>query len=108
MDPRLWQILDTPPGDLYIRHISLSDHGKSVMVDCEAFNVAYPNGKKFRLTFAHCRDVHWQASDPMAHRDGQMQALGVYLGEERHSKAAVVYTGDTEMSVLYNEIHIDE
>jgi hypothetical protein len=107
MDPRLWELLNTPPGTLYINNISLSQQGKSVIIDCETFNDAYPNGKCFRLRFSHCRDLHWQASDPMRPDDAAAEALGVYLGEQLHGKPAVVYTGGTEMSVLYNSIEID-
>jgi hypothetical protein len=108
MDPRLWQILNTVPGELYIREISLSHQGKSLILDCETFNETHPNGRRFRLTFSRCRDVHWQASNPHPEGDEVAQALGVYLGEELHMKPAVVYTGGTEMSVLYDEIRIDE
>jgi hypothetical protein len=105
MDPRLWEMLNSPPGELFIRRISLLCEGQSLEVECETFNDSHPHGKKFRMVFSNCRDIRWESSDPYMQKP-EVQAFGMYLGEELHGKPAVVYTGGTEMSVLYDEVYI--
>ena len=105
MDPRLWRLLNTEPGELYILDVHVLHAGSTLEIECEAKNSVYPNGKIYRITFKNCRDIHWQAMNP--DNDNEVaQALGIYLGEQQHNKPAVVYTGETEMSVLYSEIMV--
>jgi hypothetical protein len=106
MDPRLWKLLDLSPGALYIQNVHLSHNESTLTLDCRAISDAYPKGRAFQIMFKNCRDVRWQAVDPHAN-ESMPQALGLYLGEEEHHKPAVVYTGSTEMTVLYNELVID-
>jgi len=105
MDPRLWELLSLPPGSVYIRDVRLCHTNSTVIVDCDAVTDADPNGTSFQLTFKNCRDVHWEAVDPYS-KDELVQAFGVYLGEEAHNKPAVIYTGITEMTVLYDEVQV--
>jgi hypothetical protein len=105
MDPRLWQLLEMPPADLYIRRVWLSHEGSTLTLECEAVCKDYPDGRVFQIAFQHCRDIHWQSVGPV---NGNVtpQALGMYLGERDHNKPAVVYTGDTEMTVLYHDVMV--
>lgn len=106
MDPRLWQWLNSPPGELFIRSIALSHTSSTLTLECEAYSDVYPGGKTFRLRFMNCRDIRWQAMD--THPEGErIQALGMYLGEHSHHRPAVMYTGAVEMSVLYSKVQID-
>ncbi len=105
MDPRLWELLNLPPGSVYIEHVYLSHVGSTLTLNCKAFGEAYPKGKPFQIQFRNCRDIRWEAVDPNAGEEAA-EALGVYLGEHAHHKPAVVYTGATEMTVLYNEINV--
>lgn len=105
MDPRLWQLVNLTPGELYVQNVKISHIESTLTLECRAFHNTYPKGKAINITFKNCRDIRWQAVDPHAGEEAA-QALGVYLGEQQHGKPAVVYTGATEMSVLYNEIMI--
>lgn len=106
MDPRLWQQLNMSPGELFIRHISLSHKDSTLTLECEAVSNSAAKRRQFRLEFVNCRDIRWQSLD--AHSDEMVKALGLYLGEESHRKPAVVYTGAVEMSVLYRSVRINE
>lgn len=105
MDPRLWQLLNLSPGDFYIRNVQLNNGGSTLAIDCTIVNETHPKGKDARLHFMNCRDIRCQVLDP-TFREEVVQALGVYLGEQSHTKPAVLYTGITEMSVLYDEIAV--
>lgn len=105
MDPRLWQLLNTAPGELFIRRMWLSHNNNTLTLECEAVNDVYPNGMTFELQFKNCRDIRWQSMSAASIQE-HLQALGFYLGEQAHHKPAVVYTGESEMSVLYQELDI--
>lgn len=106
MDPRLWEWLNMPPGELFIRRIALSHKNSTLTLECEAISEKTAKRRAFHLQFVNCRDIRWQALD--VHDGESVKALGVYLGEGSHGKPAVLYTGLAEMSVLYSEIHIGE
>lgn len=105
MDPRLWQTVNLTPGELYVQNVKISHVESTLTLECKAFHDTYPKGKNIYITFKNCRDIRWQAVDPHAGEEA-MQALGIFLGEHCHGKPAVVYTGATELSVLYNEVRI--
>ncbi|MEM6283382.1 MAG: hypothetical protein AAF787_14400 [Chloroflexota bacterium] len=105
MDPRLWELLRLPPGTLYIHNVHLQHSESTVIVDCQAITDDTPRGKTFQINFKNCRNVQWEAIDPYS-TDKNVQAYGVFLGEQSHSKAAIIYTGLTEMSVLYDSVNV--
>ncbi len=106
MDPRLWELLKAEPGVLYIREAKFVPKGSQLSLDCEYINNTHPRGRSFELTFKHCRDIRWQVMDPTTNAEA-VEALGLYLGEQSHTKPAVVYTGVTEVMVLYSELSIN-
>lgn len=105
MDPRLWQLVDLPPGDLYVRHVQLDHETGTLALECEVFYPDYGDSQTFQLRFKKCRGIRWEAMDTDA-GEAAAHALGIYLGEQSHTKPAVVYTGANEMSVLYQEVDV--
>ncbi|MEL7235463.1 MAG: hypothetical protein AAGK74_13260, partial [Chloroflexota bacterium] len=103
MDPRLWELLRLPPGALYIQNVRLCHEGSTVIVDCTAITDENPRGQNFQINFKNCRNVQWEAMDPY-NTEANVQAFGVFLGEQSHNKPAIIYTGMTEMSVLYDSV----
>ncbi len=103
MDPRLWQLLNVPPGSVYVNNMNLCPKNSTLTVDCRALSDTYPKGKSFEIQFSHCRDVRWQAVNPGG-SDEVVEALGLFLGEEGYNKPAVVYTGGIEVSVYYGDV----
>lgn len=106
MDPRLWQLLNLPTGSVYIHNIQLSHKNSTVILDCYAQTEMAQKDKPFKLIFTHCRDVQWQAVDPNSGSD-IVQAVALYLGEKMGNKPAVVYTGSTEMSIIYDDVIVE-
>ncbi|MFZ4814380.1 MAG: hypothetical protein ACOYL5_07585 [Phototrophicaceae bacterium] len=104
MDPRLWALLNTAAGEVFLRRIWLDCAANVLVLECNLTANGHQNS--FRLRFTDCRDLHWQANMPDT-SGGDLPALGLFLGQARHHRAAVIYTGGTEMSVLYGQLELE-
>ncbi|MFB8798144.1 MAG: hypothetical protein U7126_28835 [Microcoleus sp.] len=86
-----------------ITNVKVSLWGKEVLIEC----VYSPEERlPYVLGFKDCREISWTVQDEDEVSELEAEFLGIYLGEPKHHKPAVITTDIFEISILYGSFSI--
>ncbi len=94
----IFDLLGVEPGTLSVAGVQINTWGREVLIDC-----VYEDGspRPFQLLFEACSSIQWDVHGEPSDDDRTAELMGLFLGEEEHRTASIVYTDLFELSVLY-------
>jgi hypothetical protein len=93
-----FELLGVEPGRMTVRDVQVSAWGSEVLISC-AYEGDGP--RPFQLLFEECSSIQWDVHGNLDDPDTDAELMGLFLGEEAHREAAIIYAEPFEIAVLY-------
>ncbi|HRE48776.1 MAG TPA: hypothetical protein PLD47_13705 [Aggregatilineales bacterium] len=96
-----FDLLGVEPGALTITAVTISGWGTELTIDGE-----YEGDQPFQCLFEEVSSLQWDAYHEPDDNETTVSVVGVFVGEDDHRAAALVYTDLFELSILYGTLSV--
>jgi hypothetical protein len=91
----IYDMLGVEPGRTVILGVQVGTWGAELIVNCSY------DDQPFQLHFDECQSIQWDVHGEPTDQDREVDLIGLFLGEEDHQEAGIIYTDLFEIAVRY-------